>query len=143
MAFVILRGSFLQFFPSFAERQWLIEKNKWFQGAFREFKEGAAARFRGAAHPASRLPLFGFLAAGGGDAPFRERQDGGFVHRGDRALRARIEFTHRLDRVAEEFDANGAQRFRRKNVNNSAADSKLAGEVHHFRASVADAAEVF
>src|SRR5258706_3527257 len=115
VAFVIFCCSFLQFFPSFAKRQWLIEKNNWFQGAFREFKERAAACFRGAAHPASWLPLFGFLAAGGGDAPFRERQGGGFVHRRYRKLPAWIEFAHRLDRYAEEFDPNGAPGFRRKN----------------------------
>jgi hypothetical protein len=57
-------------------------------------------------------------------------------------LGARIEFANGFHGVAEEFDAHGALRLWRKNVDDAAAHGELAGEIHHFGARVADSAEV-
>ncbi len=64
------------------------------------------------------------------------------IYRGDRSLRAGIEFADGFDGVAEEFDANGPGRFRGEDIDDTAADGELAGEVDHFGACVADGAEM-
>ena len=89
--------------------------------------------------PSSRLPFFGFPAAGSGNTPLRERKNRGFHNRRNRALRTRVKFADGFDGVAEKFKANGTRRFRREYIDDSAADGKLAGKFDHFRSRVADA----
>ena len=60
---------------------------------------------------------------------FGERQQRGAFHRIRGALRIGIECADGFDRVAEKLDANWLRRFRRKNIDDAAANGELAG---HF-----------
>jgi hypothetical protein len=53
-----------------------------------------------------------------------------------------IELPQGFDGIAEQFEAHGPLRFRRKNVDDSAAHRELAGHFHHVMGFVADAAKM-
>ena len=77
-----------------------------------------------------------------GDRRFRKRQQQRFIQRGGGALGLGIEAADGLHLVAEELDANGPVHLLRVDVQDTAAQSDLAGHLHHIDARVADGEEV-
>jgi hypothetical protein len=142
MALVIFGGGFEMLAGGFAKIDGLVEKDEGLEGTFGEFKERGCADFPAATDPAGGLPVESFLAAGGGDAPFGERENGGFDDGSDGALGAGIKFANALNGVAEKFKTNGTGRFGRKDVDDATANGELAGEIDHFGAGVTGAGEV-
>jgi len=144
MAFVIFYGSGKVFSSRFANRCRLIEEDDWTQGAFREFKKGGCARFISGTEEGQCFP--GSVAVGrktvGGHRPFGQRKQRGAHDGSDGTLCSGIEFADGFDGVAQEFDAHGAGRLRRENVDNAATNGELAGHLDHFGARVADRADV-
>ena len=77
-----------------------------------------------------------------GNGPFRQRKHGSANDRRDGTLRACVKFADGFDGVAEKLDANGARRFRRKEIHDAAPLRKLTWHFDHFRACVTDRTEM-
>ncbi len=78
----------------------------------------------------------------GRHGPFGKGKQRGTHDGSDGALGSGIEFADGFDGVAQEFDAHGAGRLWRENVDNTATNGELAGHLDHFGARVADRADV-
>jgi hypothetical protein len=126
----------------FAEVDGLVEEHERLEGTLGEFEERGCARFPAATDPAGWFPVESFVAAGGGDAPFGERKNGGFDDGSDGALGARIKFANAFDGIAEKLETNRTGCFGGEDVDDAAANGELAGEVDHFCAGVAGAGKV-
>ena len=116
----------------FAEICGLVEKKNWLQRAFGEFAEAQRCRNLSFRQSSQWIPNRWAACAGSRADSIRERKDRGADDGRDGALRARIKFADTFDRVAQKFDTNGPRSFGRENVDNPAANGKLAREFDHF-----------
>src|SRR5438128_9373420 len=130
VAFVGFRCVGEELTGGFEHRDGFVEKYDWFQRARRKFEETMLSGFFFWPPIRRKIPRFGRV---GGNGPLRERKDSGANDGSDGALRARVKFANGLNGVAEQFDADGARRFRREKVHDTAALRELAGHLHHFR----------
>src|SRR5882757_5333832 len=124
---------------AFEDAGGFVEEDDWSERAGSEFEQAVLSRVLFWPPVRRKVPRFRRL---GGHGPFGERKNGGANDGCDGALRARVKLADGFDGVAEQFDADGAWRFRRENIHDAAALRKLAGHFDHFRAGIADGTEV-
>jgi hypothetical protein len=127
---------------SLAKRRRLVEEHNRTQRAFGKLDQCTLTRIARRPEERGILPGSGvFLVRrrlGRSDGPLRQREQRRAHDRCDRPLRARIEFAHRFNRIAQQLDAHGTRRLWGKCIDDAAADSKLSRQLDHFGARIAD-----
>ena len=139
MAFVGFRCVGQKLARAFEDAGGFVEENDRSERAGSEFEQAVLSRVLFWPPVRRKVPRFRRL---GGHGPFGERKNSGTNDGRDGTLRARVKLADGLDSVAEQFDADGARRFRRENIHDAAALRKLSGHFDHFRAGIADGAKV-
>src|SRR5882762_766458 len=141
---VILSGGREMLFCSFPQDLRFIEEHDRPQRTFCQFEEGAGARFAGGPKVRWRFPsgVVQIRFFRRGDGPFRQREQGRALDWRDGALRAGVKFADGFDGVTEQLDADWAGGLGREDINDAAAHSELARQLHHFGSRVAYGTEM-